>query len=69
MFKEITDRNLKFYEAFIDLKVVGWKSYSAALNDYTQGTIKTSLDLADRNVETLGSQMKGIFASVRGVCK
>lgn len=67
--EQLIKHNLKFYDAFIDLKVVGWKSYSKALNEYTMGFYKTSLEKADETVETLGENMKSTFSAMRGVCK
>lgn len=67
--EQLIKHNLKFYDAFIDLKVVGWKSYSKALNEYTMGFYKTGLEKADETVETLGENMKSTFSAMRGVCK
>jgi hypothetical protein len=68
-YDQLIKQNLKFYDAFIDLKVVGWKSYSKALNDYTQGFFKTQLKKSDETVESIGETMKSSFSVMRGVCK
>lgn len=67
--EQLIKHNLKFYDAFIDLKVVGWKSYSNALNDYTFGFFRTGLEKTDEAVVTLGETMKSTFSTMRGVCK
>lgn len=67
--EQLIKHNLKFYDAFIDLKVVGWKTYSKALNDYTLGFFKTGLEKTDEVVDNLGETMKSTFSTVRGVCK
>ena len=67
--EQLIKHNLTFYDSFIDLKVVGWKTYSKALDDYTMGFFKKSLEKSDRDVETLGETMKSTFSAMRGVCK
>lgn len=67
--EQLIKHNLKFYDAFIDLKVVGWKTYSKAMNEYTMGFFKNGLEKADQDVETLGETMKSTFSAMRGVCK
>jgi len=67
--EQLIKHNLKFYDAFVDLKVVGWKTYSKALNEYTQGFFRVSLEKSDETVETLGESMKSTFSSMRGICK
>lgn len=67
--EQLIKHNLKLYDAFVDLKVVGWKTYSNALNDYTMGFFKKGLEKADQDVETLGETMKSTFSTMRGVCK
>lgn len=67
--EQLIKHNLKLYDAFVDLKVVGWKTYSKALNDYTFGFFRASLEKADEQVETLGENMKSTFSTMRGVCK
>lgn len=64
----LVQHNKKMYDAFIDLKIVGWKSYSKALNDYTFGFYKKQLELADENVVTFGDNLKSTFTSIPGVC-
>jgi hypothetical protein len=67
--EQLIKHNLKLYDAFVDLKVVGWKTYSKAVNDHTFGFFRTSLEKADEQVETLGENIKSTFSAVRGVCK
>lgn len=56
--EDVIKHNKKFWDSFIDLKVDGWKAYSEALNSYTMGFYRTSLEKADQFVEELGSSMK-----------
>lgn len=48
----------RFFDAFVDLKVEGWKRYSAALNDYTLGYWKTTLTQLDEQVQAVGANLK-----------
>jgi hypothetical protein len=48
----------RFLDAFVDLKVEGWKRYSTALNDYTLGYWKSALKQLDDQVEELGVAIK-----------
>lgn len=68
-YEQLVKHNLKFYDSFVDLKVTGWKSYTKALNEYTQGFFKTQLEKSDEQIEVLGETMKSTFSTVRGVCK
>jgi len=65
---QLIKHNQKFYDSFIDLKVVGWKTYSAALDQYTSGFFKAQLKEADSKVEQLGEAMKKPITII-GVCK
>lgn len=67
--EQLIKHNIKFYDTFIDLKVVGWKTYSKAMNDYTFGFFKKSLEKSDETIETLGETMKSNFSTMRGICK
>lgn len=67
--EQLIKHNIKFYDTFIDLKVVGWKTYSKAVNDYTFGFFKDSLDKSDESVEALGEKMKSNFSTMKGICK
>jgi hypothetical protein len=67
--EQLIKHNIKFYDTFIDLKVVGWKTYSKAMNDYTFGFFKDSLDKSDESVEALGEKMKSNFSTMKGICK
>lgn len=50
--------NANFYNAFIDLKVVGWNSYSNAFNQYTFNFFRSQMKELDKSVENLGEFMK-----------
>lgn len=66
---QLVDHQLKLYDAFIDLKVIGWKSYSKALNEYTFGFYKTQLEKTDEMVDETAQRMKAVFPTLKGVCK
>jgi len=59
--EDFIKHNKKFWDAFIDLKVDGWKAYSDALNAYTMGFYRTSLEKSDEMVEKIGTTMKGAY--------
>lgn len=54
--------NVDLTKAFIDLKMVGYKSYADALNSYTSGFFKRQLEDSKVAVETLGDNMKKAVA-------
>ena len=58
-FKQLMDHNKKFYDAFVDLKVVGWNSYSESLDSYTMGFFKQQLAQANTSVAQIAKVMKG----------
>jgi hypothetical protein len=60
MFKlnDIVNSNIAFASSFVDLKVVGWKSYEKALNAYTHGFYSNQLAKATEGVEKLAETMK-----------
>ena len=58
-YKQLIDHNKKFYDSFIDLKVVGWKTYSKSLNTYTMNFFAEQLQTADKTVEEVAKLMKG----------
>jgi hypothetical protein len=60
MFKlnDIANSNIAFASSFVDLKVVGWKSYEKALNTYTYGFYSNQLTKATEGVEKLAETMK-----------
>lgn len=60
-YEQLVKHNRAFYNAFIDLKVVGWKSYSKSVNDYTFNFFKTQMTTLDSAVDKLGDIMKGEF--------
>jgi hypothetical protein len=60
MFKlnNLVDSNIAFASAFVDLKVVGWKSYEKALNAYTYSYYSNQLAKVTEGVEKLADTMK-----------
>jgi hypothetical protein len=60
-YNQLVDHNKTFWESMVDLKVEGWKSYSKAVNAYTNSFYKTQLDTVDTTVEKIGSAMKGKY--------
>lgn len=60
-YKQLVDHNKKFYDSFVDLKVVGWNTYSEALNAYTMNFFKDQLATMDEAVEKTAMIMKGEF--------
>lgn len=59
--EQLVNHNKAFFDAFVDLKVVGWKSYSKAFNAYTFNFYKTQMNSLDNAVDQLGDIMKGKF--------
>jgi hypothetical protein len=68
-YDQLIKQNLKLYDTFIDLKVTGWKTYSKAVNEYTQGFFKAQLEKSDESIEKIGNDMKVVFSAMKGVCK
>lgn len=68
-FNQLIEHNIKMHDAFVDLKLEGWKSYSKALNQYTFNFFADQLKNMDKSVETMSNDMKGIYQPFRGVCK
>ena len=68
-FNQLIDHNAKMHDAFVDLKVEGWKSYSKALNQYTFNFFAEQLKNMDASIETMANDMKSIYKPFRGVCK
>lgn len=60
-FKQLVDHNKTFWDSFVDLKVVGWNTYSKALNAYTMNFYKDQLSTIDEAVVKSGKIMKGEF--------
>lgn len=60
-YNQLVDHNKDFWAAFVDLKTVGWKSYSKSLNAYTFNFFKQQLDAIDAAVEKSSDIMKGEF--------
>jgi len=58
-FDQLMKHNKKIHRCLIDLKVTGWNTYSAALNEYTGNFFKAQLKEMDQKVEQLGMKMKG----------
>ena len=68
-FNQLVEHNVKMYDAFIDLKNTGWKSYSKALNQYTFGFYAKQLKTIDESVEKMATSMKAVVRPAQGVCK
>jgi hypothetical protein len=66
---QLINHNIKMHDAFIDLKVQGWKSYSKALNQYTFNFFTEQLKNVDQSVDNMGQELKDIYRPFRGVCK
>lgn len=66
---QLVKHNKKLYDSYIDLKVVGWKSYSQALDVYTFGFFKSQLQDTNKQVEKLASNLKSMTSTLPGVCK
>ncbi len=64
----VIDHNIRFINAFIDLKVEGWKAYEKALNTYTHSFYSNQLENSTVAVEqfakTLKKTMEGVKAYV-----
>lgn len=56
--KSIAKHNINFVDSFIDLKVVGWKSFEKALNAYTYGMFAEQLQKSTENVEKFAKMLK-----------
>jgi hypothetical protein len=57
-FEQLVGHNKAFYNAFVDLKVTGWNTYSTALNAYTFNFFKEQITQMDNAVAKLGDVMK-----------
>jgi hypothetical protein len=60
-FKQLVDHNKTFWDSFVDLKVVGWNTYSKAVNAYTMNFYKDQLTTMDEAVAKSSKIMKGEF--------
>lgn len=60
-YDQLVQHNKAFIDSLVDLKVVGWNSYSKALNTYTFNFFKTQMETLDNTVEQLGNIMKGEY--------
>lgn len=58
-YKQLVEHNKQFWDSFVDLKTVGWNTYSKALNAYTMNFFKEQLDIMDKAVEQTANAMKG----------
>ena len=58
-FKQLVQHHKEFWDSFIDLKTVGWKSYSTAFNKYTMNFYKDQIATMDEAVEKTALIMKG----------
>ena len=68
-YDQLIKQNLKLYDAFIDLKVTGWKTYSKAVNEYTQGFFKAQLEKSDESVEKIGTNFGNLNTHNTGELK
>lgn len=60
-FEQFLNHQKRFYHAFIDLKVEGWKRYSKAFDEYTLGYWKSALNEADEQVQKTAETFKHVF--------
>ena len=60
-YEQLVEHNKAFSDAFVNLKVTGWKAYSTAFNNYTFKFFSTQMKTLDDSVEKLGKIMKGEF--------
>ena len=60
-YEQLVKHNKEFIDAFVDLKVVGWNTYSSAINKYTFNFFKTQMNSMDKAVAEFGNIMKGNF--------
>lgn len=60
-YEKLVKHNKEFIDTFVDLKVVGWNTYSSAINKYTFNFFKTQMNSMDKAVAEFGSIMKGDF--------
>lgn len=61
----VIDHNIKFFNSFVDLKVVGWKSYEKALNAYTHGFYSNQLENSTVAVEQFANNLKKTMEGVK----
>ena len=57
-YNQFKEHNTAFMNAFVDLKVEGWKSYAKALDSYTNGFFKAQLNETTEAVVSVGDKMK-----------
>lgn len=57
----------EYFDALVDLKVVGWKSYAKATDKFTGSFFTKQLDEATTSVEELGEKMKKFAKGVSNV--
>jgi hypothetical protein len=60
-YEQLVKHNKEFIDAFVDLKIVGWNTYSNAMNKYTFNFFKTQMNSMDKAVAKFGNIMKGDF--------
>ena len=56
--KAVAQHNANFINAFVDLKVQGWKSFETAFNSYTYSFFKDSMVKASALVEKTAETVK-----------
>lgn len=62
--KSIVKHNAAFVDAFVDLKVEGWKSFEKALNAYTYSFYKDQVAKATEAVNMTAKNLKTITQGV-----
>ena len=62
--KAMAQHNANFIDAFVDLKVTGWKTFETAFNAYTYSFYKDPLTKVTSLVEKSAESMKEINKKV-----
>lgn len=62
--KAVAQHNANFVDAFVDLKVEGWKTFETAFNAYTYSFYKDTLTKVTNLVEKSAESMKEINKKV-----
>jgi hypothetical protein len=64
---QFVDHNKKFFDAMVDLKVVGWKSFADASDAYTSSFFTKQINDMTKYVEKSGENMKQFVKEVYNV--
>lgn len=64
---QYVDHNKKFFDAMVDLKVVGWKSFAEASDAYTGSFFTKQINDMTKFVEKSGENMKQFVKEVSNV--